>query len=113
MRADLSDRVLAIGGTLLRGAVYLMLALPAVIVVAASFTEGASLRFPPQGFSLQWYVRAWNSVPFMDALWTSTRLAIVATLLSLCIGVPAALAIDRHRFRGRSAFQSLVLSPLV
>jgi putative spermidine/putrescine transport system permease protein len=113
MRVDAADRVMGVCGLVVRAAVYVTLALPAVIVVAASFTSGDTLRFPPDGFSLRWYWRAFESRPFMDALWTSTRLAFVATAISLSVGFAAAFAIDRYRFPGRGAFQTLALSPLV
>jgi putative spermidine/putrescine transport system permease protein len=113
VRADLSDHLLAYGGRVLRFTVYAMLILPAVIVMIASFTAGDSLRFPPEGFSLRWYGAALESVPFMTSLRTSLLLAGVTTLISLAIGLSAAMAIDRHRFAGRGALQSFILSPLI
>jgi putative spermidine/putrescine transport system permease protein len=113
MRADRIDTVMAVAGAVVRPLVYLTLALPAAIVVTTSFTQGESLRFPPQGFSLRWYWEAFQSEPFMSALWTSTRLAAVATVIALTIGLAAAFALDRYRFRGREAFRTLTLSPLV
>src|SRR5262245_44765449 len=98
MRGDPIDTVMAVAGAIVRPLVYLTLALPAAIVVTTSFTQGESLRFPPQGFSLRWYWEALQSEPFMSALWTSTRLATVATVIALAIGLAAAFALDRYRF---------------
>ena len=113
MRVDAADQALAVAGAVVRPLVYIGLALPAVIIVAAAFTQGDTLRFPPEGFSLRWFKAALESAPFMGSLWTSTRLACVATALSLAIGLGAAFAIDRYEFRGREAFRTLTLSPLV
>lgn len=113
MRVDPVDMVMAVAGAIVRPLVYVTLALPAVIVVATSFTPGDSLRFPPEGFSLRWYWEAFASEPFMSALWTSTRLACAATVIALAIGLAAAFALDRHRFPGRESFRTLTLSPLV
>lgn len=113
MRADASDHALAILGSTTRAVVYVMLAAPALIVVATSFTSGQNLRFPPHGFSLRWYVAAFASPQFMGSLWASTWLACMTTIIAMVTGFAAAFAIDRYRFRGREAFQSLVLSPLV
>ena len=50
--ADLSY-ALVIGG--LATLAILILTGPVVIVLLTSFTEGRSLRFPPTGFSTEWY----------------------------------------------------------
>jgi len=101
------------GGAILRGMIYLFLALPAIVVVCASINPVDFLAFPPQGFTTKWYIAAFRSKPFMDSLFLSTKLACIATLISLAIGTPAAYAIDRHRFRGRETLQAFVLSPMI
>jgi putative spermidine/putrescine transport system permease protein len=110
---DPADRMLAIAGWIVRPLVYVGLCLPAVIIVAASFTAGDALRFPPEGLSLRWYEAALSSDPFMNSLWTSVKLACLATIGALSIGLSAAMALDRYRFRGREVIRSLTLSPLV
>lgn len=102
-----------ISGALVRPVVYITLSLPAIIVVISSFTAGESLRFPPQGLSLKWYQAALASEPFMGALWTSTRLALLASLFALVLGTSAAFALDRYQFKGRETFRTLTLSPLI
>ncbi len=105
--------VLRLAGVAVRGATYVLLALPAVIVVASSVSRTTFLTFPPQGFTLDWYRRALESPAFMDSLALSTELAVAATVLALAIGTPAAYAIDRRRFPGRAAFQAFLLSPMI
>jgi putative spermidine/putrescine transport system permease protein len=97
----------------LRGVTYLLLALPAVIVVASSVSRTRFLTFPPQGFTLVWYRRAFESPAFMGSMLLSTELALVATALALVIGTPAAYVIDRRRFRGRELLQAFLLSPMI
>jgi len=113
MHTSFRDRLMQIAGAVIRPLVYVTLALPAVIVVISSFTAGDSLRFPPQGFSFKWYEAAIHSEPFMASLWISTKLALIATACSLVLGTMAAFALDRHAFRGREAFRTLTLSPLI
>jgi putative spermidine/putrescine transport system permease protein len=113
MRVDMIDLAMRVAGAIVRPLVYVTLSLPAVIVVVSSLTAGDSLRFPPEGLSLRWYRAAFDSAPFMNSLWVSTRLALLATALSLAIGLATAFALDRHRFRGREALRTLTLSPLV
>ena len=111
------DRILHhathVGGIALRAAIYLFLALPAIVVICASINPVDFLGFPPQGFTLKWYWAAFDSKPFMDSLSLSTQLALMATVASLIVGTPAAYAIERYRFRGRSALQAFVLSPMI
>jgi putative spermidine/putrescine transport system permease protein len=106
-------RGLRLAGVALRGTTYLLLALPAVIVVASSVSRTTFLTFPPQGFTVDWYRRAFLSPAFMGSLLLSTELALAATVLALAIGTPAAYAIDRLRFPGRGALQALLLSPMI
>jgi putative spermidine/putrescine transport system permease protein len=113
MRIDAIDFGLKVAGAITRPLVYVTLCLPAAIVVVTSFTAGETLEFPPKGFSLKWYQAAVDSEPFMNSLWSSTRLAFAATVLSVLIGFAASFAIDRFHFRGREIFQMVTLSPLV
>ncbi|MGY4592765.1 putative spermidine/putrescine transport system permease protein [Bradyrhizobium sp. GM22.5] len=103
----------AITAKLFRAIVYGMLILPAVIVVATSFTSGETLQFPPKGFSFRWYEAFWESSQFIDSLKLSLYLAALVTLISLVIGFSAAYALERNHFAGREAIRALILSPLL
>ncbi|MDQ4504574.1 ABC transporter permease [Sinomonas sp. ASV322] len=92
---------------------YIVMIVPILFVVAAAFSGGDSLKFPPDSFSLKWFVAAAAYKPFMASLLQSTELAALATLLALVLGVPAALALERGRLRGKAWVQGLFLSPLI
>lgn len=113
MRLNFIDTLMRICGAILRPLVYITLSLPAVIIIISSFTAGNNLRFPPEGFSLKWYSAAFASEPFMTSLWISTRLALIATICSLAIGISAAFVLDRYNFKGKETFRTLTLSPLI
>ena len=49
----------------------------------------------------------------MEALSFSIKIALIVTALSLLIGVPAALALEKASFRFRDAIKSLFLAPLL
>src|SRR5690606_3301140 len=68
---------------------------PLLIVAVVSFGAEAILRFPPRGFSLKWYVEAFTYRTFLQAIFNSLLLAVLATAISALLGVPAALAIAR------------------
>lgn len=113
MRYDFTDYAMKAAGAVTRAFVYTMLALPAVLVIISSFTSGDSMNFPPPGFSLRWYQRAFENQPFMIALWTSTYVAVVVALLALAIGFAASFAINRFAFPGKGLLQALAFSPLI
>lgn len=92
---------------------YVVMIVPILFVVAAAFSGGDSLQFPPENFSLKWFGAAVSYKPFMSALASSAQLAVLATLLALVIGVPAALALQRSNFAGKGWVQGLFLSPLI
>lgn len=107
------DTAFAVAGRAFRALVYVLLALPAVIVMASSLSRTTYLAFPPQGLTLAWYGRAFQSEPFMGSLRLSIYLALAATVLALALGTPAAYALDRHRFRGRQWLQAFLISPMI
>lgn len=93
--------------------VYIFLLGPIALVVISSFSPKTTLDFPPGGFSLRWYEKAFTYAPFRESFVTSMEVAVIATLLALLIGVPAALAIQRYNFKGKTALQSFFLSPVI
>ncbi|WIW50252.1 ABC transporter permease (plasmid) [Bradyrhizobium sp. 62B] len=113
MHGDNLDRVLGWLGRLLRIFVYLTLILPAVIVIATSFTSGDAMQFPPKSFSLRWYQAFWESTLFIDSLTLSLKLAFLASLFSLLFGFAASFAIERRDFFGRELIRAFMLSPLL
>ena len=95
--------------------VYLFLVGPLVVIVGASFGTKKFLQFPPDGFTLAWFSNILKVGDFVPACVMSLEIAVLATVLALLLGVPAAYAYSRGRFRGRGAldvvFQSPVLVP--
>ncbi len=98
---------------LLAGLALFLLAAPTAIVMVVSFTSGLSLRFPPPGLSLRWYQSLAESWQLQFAAGNSLKVAVAATLLSVLLGVPAALAIGRSEARIAKALDQFFLSPLV
>lgn len=92
---------------------YIVMIVPILFVVAVSFTDGKTLKFPPEGFSLRWFGAALSYEPFMGSLLTSAEIAMLATLIALLVGVPATLAIYRGKLPGKGLVEALFLSPLI
>lgn len=94
-------------------AAMMLLLAPTVIVVVVSFTSAYSLRFPPPGFSLRWYVALAEDWQLQYAAWNSFKVAAWTTILSVMLGVAAALAIARSRALSARVLDQLFMSPLV
>lgn len=93
--------------------IYLFLLAPLLVVLLISFDTRPYLAFPPADLSLGSYVAAAKNPAFMRAFGVSVAVGLVAALLALAAGVPAALILARQRFRGRDALSTLFLSPLL
>jgi putative spermidine/putrescine transport system permease protein len=86
---------------------------PTILVIIMSFSSLSSLRFPPPDLSLQWYRNFFESPQWTDALWTSTQVALLATLTATVLGTLTALGLMRGRFPFKSAVTALILSPMI
>lgn len=116
MNSHLLTGALRLGALFLRSLAILAvvyMVIPLAVIVAVSFNESGRLRFPPQGFSLEWYARFLQDPSYIDSIWISTQLALAATVIGLVLGVAAALAIARGNFPGRNLISTFLLSPLL
>jgi putative spermidine/putrescine transport system permease protein len=95
------------------GLTYLFVLAPAVVVVGSAFSSEQLIAFPPEGFSLRWFDDLFSQPDFGYALGLSFELAIVATLGSLAIGLPAAYALARRETRVTRSTYYLLLSPVL
>ncbi len=94
-------------------AVLVFLPAPILIVMASSVSRTGYLQFPPQGVSLRWYGEFLTDEVWLKALAVSVVIAVVTAIATTAISFLAALATTRRRFRGRAAFDLLMLSPLL
>jgi len=94
-------------------AVFAFLYLPIVVLVVYSFNGAGVGGFPPKDFTLNWYRILFEDAPIWDSVVNSVMVAGAAMVISLCLGVPAALALDRATFPGKALFRRLVLLPLI
>lgn len=84
--------------------------LPLVLTLYLSVFDEQMIVFPPHGYTLDWYGKI--AAKFGQSIWTSLKIAIAAVVLSLLVGIPAGIGLSRHRFRGRDALSTFLLSPL-
>jgi putative spermidine/putrescine transport system permease protein len=86
---------------------------PIVVVCWVAFTPEGFLSFPTTNWSLRWFYAIARYPEFVSAFWQSLGLGALSSALAVGFSVPAALAIARHRFKGREAFTALFMSPLM
>lgn len=90
-----------------------LLLAPTVVVIVVSFTSGYSLKFPPPSYSLRWYLSLVDAWQLQFAAWNSLKVATAATLLSVPMGVSAAMAIARSEKAMARVLDALFMSPLI
>jgi putative spermidine/putrescine transport system permease protein len=91
--------------------VALVMALPILITVPGAVTTTGYMTFPPVGFTLVWFTRAFRDVALMESLARSVSLAALSSLVAVVLGLPASFAVERHRFRGRHLVETLFAGP--
>jgi spermidine/putrescine transport system permease protein len=94
-------------------AVFAFLYLPIVILILYSFNGQGVGGFPPHDLTLDWYRTLFSDSAIWDSVLNSLEVALAAMVISLTLGIPAALALDRAQFPGKALFRRLVLLPLI
>lgn len=109
-RRGLDKAAIALGA--FSGLVLIFLYLPVVVLIVFSFNDNVVTTLPLRGFTLEWYRKLFANSDMLAAIGNSFYVASIATALTLLIGVPAAFALDRAVFPGKSAFRRIVVLPL-
>ena len=93
--------------------VFAALYLPILVLMVFSFNAGDSLA-NWEGFSLQWFARAWENDQVKDATLRSLWLAVVAAVISTVVATMAALGTTRRaKFRGQTFIYVMINQPLM
>lgn len=104
-----SDPIIRLGRLLaITTAVICVVPVPLVVVVATSRTWQQG--FWGDGFTTQWVIQAWDRIA--PQLGTSLRIATLTVVIDLAIGLPAAWALARHHFPGRSLLLGVSVVPI-
>ncbi|WP_313617618.1 ABC transporter permease subunit [Agrobacterium sp.] len=90
-----------------------LLLLPLVLVCIQSFNDvpqATAAGF--KGFTLKWYYAVLFNGAYADAFWVSVQLATVSVLVAIGLALPAAFALARFPFKGRSVLMTFWMLPL-
>jgi putative spermidine/putrescine transport system permease protein len=95
------------------GAVLVFLLAPVLIILIVSFSAADYLSFPPPGLSLRWYRRFLGVPTWRQAIGVSVQVASLTMVFATALGLAAAVALVRGRFRGKGAVYAFLLSPAI
>jgi putative spermidine/putrescine transport system permease protein len=85
---------------------------PLIVILVYAFNKRRTATWPPPGFALTWWDRAFHNDGVRKALWTSVQAGLGATAIALALGTLAAFAVARYRFFGRESISFLVVLPI-
>ena len=92
---------------------YAFLYIPLVSVIFYSFND-SKLATVWGGFSTRWYGELLRNEQILDATFLSLKIAATSATLATIFGTMAGLILVRFgRFRGKTLFSGMILSPLV
>ena len=92
---------------------FVFLYLPIVVLIFYSFNENR-LVMNWGGFSLDWYVKAFQNDDIQQAVWNSLIVATIATIFATAIATIGALVLARGgNFRGKTVSLGLITLPLM
>ncbi|TDU89737.1 spermidine/putrescine transport system permease protein [Kribbella voronezhensis] len=93
--------------------VLLYLFAPIFVVILMSFNAPKSkLSYTFDGFTLHNWAHPCQPFGLCDAVSTSLRIGLVATVIATTLGTLMAFAMVRHRFRGRAATNLFIFLPM-
>lgn len=85
---------------------------PLGVVLVNSFNASNVFAWPPRQLTTRWWSSAWDNAGLRDAVLTSVKVGLVATLTAMVLGALLAFALARYDFFGRQTLSLLVILPI-
>ena len=92
---------------------FLFLLGPFLIIFISSFSGDATMKFPPKGFSTEWFAKVISIKMFRTTFWVSLKIGLAATAAALVMGIPVAYASVRYKYPGKAAVDVFFSSPAI
>ncbi len=86
---------------------------PLAVVIAYSIHDSPIIAWPLRLGTLRWYAALGHDAGLLRATAASLKLAVLAVVIALAVGIPGAFVLDRVEFPGKGAFRRLVMLPLI
>lgn len=93
--------------------VLIFIFLPIVVTIRYAFGTARYFVWPPTGFTLDWFDKAFHNSLLIEAFQNSIVIALATTALATVLGTITAFALARIAFKGKNAMGVLVLLPIV
>ena len=87
--------------------------LPAVVIIPQAFTSLNYFKFPVEEFSMKWLEKFFDNEQWIVGLERSLAIAVISAVIATALGTMAALAMNKLEFKGKSAFMSIMIAPMV
>jgi spermidine/putrescine transport system permease protein len=87
---------------------------PILVMVIYSFnnTPTSRITFNWSGFTFYWYANLTQVSGLGDAFLVSVEIALLSAIISVAVGTPLAMALERHRFLARSPLSGIVFADI-
>lgn len=90
-----------------------LLLLPLALVLVQSFNDVPQATMAGfRGFTLQWYAAIFTEGLYFDSFWISLQLAVATSLVTVALAVPAAFALVRTSFPGKTVLAGFWMFPI-
>ena len=93
-------------------AYFLFLYVPIFLLPIFSFNDASTTTFPLKGFTTKWYESLAGNSDILEAARNSLIVGITVAILSTLLGICAARAVTRYKFRGQQPALGLIMAPL-
>jgi spermidine/putrescine transport system permease protein len=84
-----------------------------VMSITAFNTPDYPQAIPFEGFTLDWFVKLWNDRNMMAGLWNSFIIGFGVVVISVPVGLAAAIILNQIYYRARSLFYLVTVSPVL
>jgi len=91
---------------------FVFLYLPVFLLPIFSINASAVPVFPLKGLTLDWYRSLIGNDAMINAAQNTLIVGVVSALLATILGIGAARAITRYKFRGRRPMTAVIMAPL-
>ncbi|GAA0966354.1 ABC transporter permease [Acrocarpospora macrocephala] len=91
----------------------LFLTVPTLVVIPMSFSSAKTFRFPPGGWSLEWYERLFTSPEWTTAIVNSLQVGVITAVLATVLGTAAAIGVTTLGERAKGLAVGFLLSPII
>ena len=113
-RKERNEKRNAILGTLYATLIYIIFYIPVIVMITFSFNN-AKRNFAWEGFTTSWYTKlfSFENTTLWDALIYSLMIAVLATLISVIIGVLGAFGLSKFEFKAKKFINGMIFVPII